>query len=133
MKGINTFIQQGCIKLIKLTVKTFYIVAKERFFFKINGFLLNYSLKNPEKCITVTTKIISGTTVVFFCFFFLQISEGSCDTEDWRRLAALHHRNKLHLIYISKHLHLQYKNTFKTLFLSKICSLGEQKTMKKSY
>ncbi len=33
MKEINTFIQQGCIKLIKSESKDIYIVAKD-FYFK---------------------------------------------------------------------------------------------------
>ncbi len=82
--------------------------------FQINS-VLN-AFKNPKnpKCITVSTKMFSSTTVfdmsknkteIFLNTnqYVSMISEGSCDTDDWSNDAensALHHRNKLHLKYI---------------------------------
>ncbi len=39
---INTFIQQGCIQLIKSDSKDFYIVIKDFDTFQINATLLNF-------------------------------------------------------------------------------------------
>ncbi len=66
-----------------------------------------YSSNNPrdKKCVTVSTKILSSTTVFNIDnnwvsnHHIIMISEGSCDTEDWSNDAensALHHRNKWH-------------------------------------
>ncbi len=82
-----------------------------------NCFWTFYSLKNPEqKCITVSTKILSSTIVNNKTLIIIRnvswaanqyirlISEGSCDTEDWSNDAensTFHHRNKLLFIIYS--------------------------------
>ncbi len=45
---MNTFIQQGCIKLIKSDSKDIYNVTKT-LFFKLMPLFTFYSTKNPEK------------------------------------------------------------------------------------
>ncbi len=69
----------------------------------MNAVLTFYSLKNPEKSITFSTKYeaakLSSVLIIIANQHILMISEGSCDTEDWSNDAensALHHRNKLH-------------------------------------
>ncbi len=67
--------------------------------------------KNTDKCIKVSTKILSSTSVFNIdnknkCFlssksayYSTMISEGSCDTEDWSNDAdnsVWPHRSKLH-------------------------------------
>ncbi len=67
LKQINTFIQQGCIKLIK---------RDSKFLFPIK---IECSSKNPEKKITVSLKIVSSTTIFKIdhnnkCFLSTKIS-----------------------------------------------------------
>ncbi len=91
LKEINTFIQQGCIKLIKSDSKDLQYI-----FFLINAVLLNFLFIKESwkiKYITFSTKIWSSTTVfnidnnqkwflssksVYYNDFWR-----SCDTEDW--------------------------------------------------
>ncbi len=75
---INTFIQQGCIKLIKSDSKDMY-----------NEDLWEH---NSSKLIMRNVSWAANQHI-------RMISERSCDTEDWSNDAgnsALHHRNKLH-------------------------------------
>ncbi len=63
---INTFIQQGCIKIIKINSKDFCIVKKS--LFKVNGvqllFCAFYFLKNSEKeTINFSQKSIINITI----------------------------------------------------------------------
>ncbi len=46
---MNTFIQKGCIKLIKSDSKDIYKTAKVRYFKTMLFFWTFYSSKNPEK------------------------------------------------------------------------------------
>ncbi len=90
---INTFIRQGCYKLIKSDSKDIYNVIKI--------FRLEKYPENPEKiCIMVFITILSSTTVFNIDNNvswapnqqIRMISEGSRDTDDWR-IQLCHHRN----------------------------------------
>ncbi len=93
---INTFTQQGCIKLMKSDTKDIYNVAKISISYKCCSFELStiilssltvFIIDNNQKCSWAANQHMR------------MISEGSCDTEDWSNDAensAAHHRNKLH-------------------------------------
>ncbi len=84
-KEINTFIQEGCVKLINVIVKT-YIVRKDFYFEQMLFFWTLYSSKNQRKKYHMFQKtILSSTTVSTLIInqHIRMISEGSCDTEDW--------------------------------------------------
>ncbi len=106
MKEINTFIHQGCIKLIKSDSKLIYKI----FIFQINAVLLNclFIQESWKKKTWFLTKILCSTTVFNIdnnqkCFLSSKSAYQndfwrSCDTEDWSNDAentAAHHRNKL--------------------------------------
>ncbi len=91
LKEINTFIQKGHIKLFKWQYR--YLYCYKRFLFQIKAVLLNSLLSKESwkiKCIMVSTKIWSSTTVFniantqrFLEQHIRMISEESCDIEDW--------------------------------------------------
>lgn len=58
---MNTFIQQGYIKLTKMTVKDFILCKIS--VSKINAVLSNFLFRIQEKNFTVSTKVLSSITV----------------------------------------------------------------------
>ncbi len=88
--------------------KDIYNISKDLYFKQMQIFELSI-LNNSEKCIMISSKISSSTTVFNIdnnkkCFFspnqhIRMISEGSCDTgiKILAENSNLHHRNKLHL------------------------------------
>ncbi len=112
---MNTFIQKGCIKLIKSDsenidsciywfIKGFYIqtcilfiynVTNDFYFKSMLFFWTFYSSKNPEKKWIHKNMVITNVS-----WAAKQHIRMICDTEDWSNDAentALHRRNKLHL------------------------------------
>ncbi len=87
-KEINTFIQQGHIKLIQSDSKSIYSVIKDLVLIKCCSFELSIQQWWAEN------------------LHIWMISEESCDTEDCGNNAensVLHHRNKLHFkIYLKE-------------------------------
>ncbi len=93
---INTFTQQGCIKLMKSDTKDIYNVQKISISYKCCSFELStiilssltvFIIDNNQKC------FLSSKSAYENDFW------RSCDTEDWSNDAensAAHHRNKLH-------------------------------------
>ncbi len=71
LKGIRTFIQQECIKLIKSESNTF-IMSQNMTYIKQHS-----CFKNNNKM------IIIGNVSWAANHHIRMISEGSCDTEDW--------------------------------------------------
>ncbi len=115
-KEMNTFIQQGCIKLIKCDSKTlnksFLMLQKISISNKCSSFILSVYQNILIK--GVSTKIWSITTVFNIDNTFswaahqhiIMISEGSCDTEDWNNDA----KNSdliTEINYILKHIQIE--------------------------
>ncbi len=85
----NTFVQQGCIKLIKTDSKCIYDVK--------NSAILEF-IYNNVKCINFNKKYSSDSAQSFSTLIIIinvswsvnqyisMISERSCDTEDWLKI-----------------------------------------------
>ncbi len=117
-------------------------------------YILHKCLSN---IIMVSTKLLSSTTVLNIdnnkkCNLstkshVIMISEGSCDTENWRNDAecsALHHRNKLHCSIYSNRIYIYItvllnSNNICTILMfllcvwSNKCSLGEYQMSLKTF
>ncbi len=106
-KEITTFIQQGCIKLIKSdTKRDIYNVTKDLF-----QICCSFEKKNYLRILKIIfIKVLRSTLFPTLIIIIINVSwaanqhirmitKGSCDTEDWSNDAensALHCRNKLH-------------------------------------
>ncbi len=108
-KEINTFIQQGCIKLIKCDSKTlnksFLMLQKISISNKCSSFILSVYQNILIKGVSTKYEVSQLFSNIDNTFSWAanqhirMIYEGSCDTEDWSNDAKnsdLHHRNKLH-------------------------------------
>ncbi len=87
LKVINTFIQQGYIKLAKSDSKYIYNNnnKKKTIPNKCCYFVLSLNRKILKKCSMVSTKILSRINVfnTFLCSASRTKVKGSCDIEDW--------------------------------------------------
>ncbi len=88
---MNTFILQGCIKLIKSDI--YNVIMLQKIQFQCCSFELSFHQAILTKEMYVSLKLLSSTTAFNIdnyqkCFcaakqHIRMISEGSCDTEDW--------------------------------------------------
>ncbi len=82
LKEMNTFIQQGCIKLIKRDSKDIHIVIQYFCFKSMLLFWTLYSSKNPEKSHSFHKNMKQHNGWIIIKYFRAQIFWRSCDTED---------------------------------------------------
>jgi len=89
IKEMNTFIQPGCIKFIKVTDKI-HLLCYISFILQINAVLFNIKIYYGFIKVLSCTNVLNIDNNKKANQHIRKISEGSCDTEDLNN-DALHH------------------------------------------